>query len=425
MKIASSRKKLEVLIQKAHPQARRLAAKMNRKSFSVEKAEAFVTDLHKAAARLALDVTKTPTKGPQAETLKKLIDFEIDHLRDMIREGSSSAPRFGMYVNAIRKTFEAMLRDASTAKWERRILNPLCKHCEDCIRYARQGWSPLGSLASPGQNCKCISNCKCRFDFSSSPRRPVNFSAMDWQGDKHPRGDDKNKGHFASKSQSGSTDKASTAKGKIGASAKKIASQAWGASKQLPGKVVNALANTLSDPKSAFDAVCSAIHAGAMGVGSVFHACEHAIAYAVKACVPEKLRGPAVGAFQLFMSSYTVGQMVLEDALTANMPPEKAQSRMKWARTIDILGSKATFVAVEMAGGSLGAAGMATMVPVATSAMLIHAIVTNPKGVAQAVAKNAGKVKAAAKKVAAITSGAIKLPDSDVMQAMSARFSAA
>jgi hypothetical protein len=39
--------------------------------------------------------------------------------------------------------------------------------CDDCIRYARAGWQPIGSLPMPKVDCRCRSNCRCRVVYGS------------------------------------------------------------------------------------------------------------------------------------------------------------------------------------------------------------------------------------------------------------------
>lgn len=54
---------------------------------------------------------------------------------------------------------------------ERRILHP-AEHCDDCIRYASQGWVPIGTLPPPGIASACMHNCRCSKQFMKTrPKR--------------------------------------------------------------------------------------------------------------------------------------------------------------------------------------------------------------------------------------------------------------
>jgi hypothetical protein len=37
--------------------------------------------------------------------------------------------------------------------------------CEDCTRYDSQGWTAIGALPPPGQNCRCLDNCRCFIEY--------------------------------------------------------------------------------------------------------------------------------------------------------------------------------------------------------------------------------------------------------------------
>ncbi len=251
----------------------------------------------------------------------------------------------------------------------------------------------------------------------------VDFS---WDESKHKRGGSKNKGQFAKKSE--------TSAGKpsegghdaelsdLGVVVKNAASTTWNAAKKVPSAVADAISTVLTNPKAAFRAIGSAIASGAMAIKDVFMACEHAVSWAfdkIKNLVPSFLHSPFEIAAKCFMSSYVVAKAVLRDAYAEDLGDEKADAKVKYVGHLDLLGSKAMFSAVMMAGGGTTMATAATMIPVASTAMLIHAAIKNPQSIKNSVVRNWNKVKDFAKK----TGEKIKMPDGDVMQAMTARFS--
>lgn len=70
--------------------------------------------------------------------------------------------RSGMYANAVWKSFWASRTIKAESKFtqERRVLRP-AEHCVDCIDFANRGWQPIGSLPNPGEQSRCLSNCRC------------------------------------------------------------------------------------------------------------------------------------------------------------------------------------------------------------------------------------------------------------------------
>lgn len=46
----------------------------------------------------------------------------------------------------------------------RRHLAPV-EHCQECVIYSLAGWSPIGTLPLPTQDCSCRSNCKCTVEY--------------------------------------------------------------------------------------------------------------------------------------------------------------------------------------------------------------------------------------------------------------------
>lgn len=85
------------------------------------------------------------------------------------------AARAAMYVTAAVGIYEAVrrtvLRDDGRIRWERRV-RQASNSCASCRVYEAAGWVRIGTLPGIGQACECHSNCRCRFDYSSSIARP-------------------------------------------------------------------------------------------------------------------------------------------------------------------------------------------------------------------------------------------------------------
>lgn len=101
------------------------------------------------------------------------IRFHYDKLENFAREIKGGARkltpgqiqvRAGMYGNsgwaAYWRAHTAAARDAALAQ-EKRVLDPVAENCEDCVGYAARGWQPLGTLPEPGENSRCLTNCRC------------------------------------------------------------------------------------------------------------------------------------------------------------------------------------------------------------------------------------------------------------------------
>lgn len=100
---------------------------------------------------------------------------EYDYLREFaaqIANGDVSpdqlAARMQLYTNHLQASFwegrDGAMSDSGYTE-ERRVLNPGAAHCDDCVGYAEQGWQPIGTLPVPGEDCQCIANCQCDFEY--------------------------------------------------------------------------------------------------------------------------------------------------------------------------------------------------------------------------------------------------------------------
>ena len=47
----------------------------------------------------------------------------------------------------------------------RRITRGDNKVCPDCVGFGQQGWKPIGSLPSPGVDCRCYDRCRCIIEY--------------------------------------------------------------------------------------------------------------------------------------------------------------------------------------------------------------------------------------------------------------------
>lgn len=76
--------------------------------------------------------------------------------------------RIGLYAESVRGSYwegNTIRREREGYSLMRRILDSQAKHCEDCLRYARAGIVPIGSLPLPGQRCECRARCKCSVEY--------------------------------------------------------------------------------------------------------------------------------------------------------------------------------------------------------------------------------------------------------------------
>ncbi len=39
------------------------------------------------------------------------------------------------------------------------------KVCPECVEFEQQGWKPIGSLPSPGVDCRCFDRCRCSIEY--------------------------------------------------------------------------------------------------------------------------------------------------------------------------------------------------------------------------------------------------------------------
>lgn len=98
---------------------------------------------------------------------RKLDDFARAIKTDNLTPAQIQA-RAHLYANGATQAYydglTVLKKDAGFVE-ERRVLDPAAHNCDDCISYAGRGWVPIGTLPSPGAECRCHHNCKCRKEY--------------------------------------------------------------------------------------------------------------------------------------------------------------------------------------------------------------------------------------------------------------------
>jgi hypothetical protein len=165
---------------------------------------AVVRDAHATAA-----VAAAGPDGVDPGALSEVVADQLRYLDDFAADVASGEQpldgrllaRAEMYAQAANATYEETRRGVKVAeglRWERRVLGRGSEHCDDCKELAARGWQPVGTLPPVGST-RCIVNCTCRFQYSSSRERPsdASFSGPDFES-KHPRA---RGGRFGTKSR--------------------------------------------------------------------------------------------------------------------------------------------------------------------------------------------------------------------------------
>jgi hypothetical protein len=129
--------------------------------------------IHTLAAALAvggfirLDVeTIRATEALVAQQLDYLAAFSVQiQIGDQPLNGTFMR-RIAMYAEAGLGAAQEIRRGLAIRLGydeERRVLGE-ADHCRDCVRAARLGWQPIGTLPRIGASV-CKTNCRCRFQF--------------------------------------------------------------------------------------------------------------------------------------------------------------------------------------------------------------------------------------------------------------------
>jgi hypothetical protein len=105
----------------------------------------------------------------------RLIKAEYAYLARFARELENGLPldgrflvRAAMYARAGHGTYETILRrqerESGRVARERRITHS-GNSCDPCIGYEAMGWQDPGVLPDTGDDCLCMSNCLCTFEY--------------------------------------------------------------------------------------------------------------------------------------------------------------------------------------------------------------------------------------------------------------------
>lgn len=99
------------------------------------------------------------------------LNFQYERLSNFAREIQSGqmtadqiAARAKMYARAGWKAYQKGRRAAKLAagyREERRVSPMDHETCADCAHYHEGGWQPIGTYPAPGDECACMSNCRC------------------------------------------------------------------------------------------------------------------------------------------------------------------------------------------------------------------------------------------------------------------------
>lgn len=82
--------------------------------------------------------------------------------------GAMALARVQLYAESVRGSYwegTAIRQERQGYTLMRRILDSQAQHCDDCLRYARAGMVPIGSLPMPGQRCECRARCRCSVQY--------------------------------------------------------------------------------------------------------------------------------------------------------------------------------------------------------------------------------------------------------------------
>jgi len=100
---------------------------------------------------------------------RRIAQLAIDIEHELVSE-AQARNRIHMYMGNARSMFYSVERERLPVPEpgrmyiERRILDPMAVHCDDCVAYAGLGWQPEGVLPVPSQACACDGNCRCTLE---------------------------------------------------------------------------------------------------------------------------------------------------------------------------------------------------------------------------------------------------------------------
>ena len=83
--------------------------------------------------------------------------------------------RLQMYVDSLHSTYEKSRFESHKSNgftWEKRNLDAVADHCDDCLTEANKGWRPLGTLRQIGDS-QCLTKCRCVFSYLQGSVKPT------------------------------------------------------------------------------------------------------------------------------------------------------------------------------------------------------------------------------------------------------------
>lgn len=114
-------------------------------------------------------------ESAERAAMTRRMKSEFQYLRrftDEIAAGKLSSAeiqeRIDMYAEHLRAPFYEGLREANenAGKTRERRVMGIAEHCDDCEGYASEGWQEIGYFPPPGDDSRCLSNCKCEMEWA-------------------------------------------------------------------------------------------------------------------------------------------------------------------------------------------------------------------------------------------------------------------
>lgn len=140
----------------------------------VESTAGVLKDLHVRSyveTRGGKDSMRQRDYGLEGQILRTQYDFLRGVVADL-QSGNTTLEelraRMNMYVNAVSLSESVAKREVALEQGktsEHRILGTTDRSCPECLFFANVGWSPIGSLPLPTQQCSCLSNCRCQIEY--------------------------------------------------------------------------------------------------------------------------------------------------------------------------------------------------------------------------------------------------------------------
>jgi hypothetical protein len=136
--------------------------------------EKLIRSGHIATGSIAHGGWKSVSRADR-RAMEQRIEGELKALDNFARELEAGLEidgrvynRLRMYTRAMSATWERERRRDFAAhrkvKEERRLLHA-AHNCADCLEYAAKSWQAPGTLPEISEDCACLSNCRCTFEY--------------------------------------------------------------------------------------------------------------------------------------------------------------------------------------------------------------------------------------------------------------------